>query len=98
MSPFTIEKVLGTLTTNLNKVIPLLVLAATALFLWGVVRYLTAGGDETRLKEARGLIIYGILGLAVMVAVWGFVYIVIDFIFNTETIPKIPGGNVVNPI
>jgi len=98
MSNFTIENVLGTLTTNLNKVIPLLVLAATALFLWGVVRYLTAGGDETRLKEARGLIIYGILGLAVMVAVWGFVYIVIDFIFNTETIPNIPGGNVVNPI
>jgi len=98
MSNFTIEKVLGTLTINLNLVIPFLVLAATALFLWGVVRYLTAGGDENRLKEARGLIIYGILGLAVMVAVWGFVYIVIDFIFNTETIPNIPGGNVVNPI
>ena len=98
MIGFTIENVLGTLTTSINLVIPFLVLVATAMFLWGVLRYLTAGGDENRLKEARWLIIYGIIGFAVIIAVWGFVYVVIDFIFNTETIPRIPGENVVDRI
>lgn len=95
MSPFTIEKVLGTLSTSLNRVIPFLVLVATVLFLWGVMRYLTAGGDENRLEEARRMIVYGIIGLAIIIAVWGLVYVVIDFIFNTETIPTIPGEDVV---
>ena len=93
-----IEGVLGTLSGNLNKLIPLLVLVATVLFLFGVVRYIAAAGDEEKTKEARRLIIYGIIGLAIIIAVWGLVAVVIDFIFNTNTIPNIPGGNVVNTI
>ena len=95
---FTVEGILRSLSCNLNRIIPFLVLVATALFLWGVVGYLTAGGDENRLQEARRLIIYGIISLTVIIAVWGFVYIVIDFTFGTKTIPNIPGGGVVNPI
>lgn len=98
MTNFTVESVLQTLSASLNRIIPFLILAATALFLWGVVKYLTAGADESRLEEARRLIIYGIIGFAIIIAVWGFVAVVIDFIFDTETIPNIPGGNVVNTI
>lgn len=98
MTSFTIENVLRTLSISLNRIIPFLVLAATALFLWGVVKYLTAGDDESRIEEARRLIIYGIISFAVIIAVWGLVYVVIDFIFNTKTIPNIPGGDVVDTI
>ena len=98
MSSFTVENVLRTLSTSLNRVIVFLVLAATAVFLWGVVGYLSAGGDEDKVSEARNMIIYGIIGFAVIIAVWGFVYVVIDFIFDTETIPNIPGGGVVDTL
>lgn len=98
MSPFTIENVLLVLSASMNRVIVFLVLLATAVFLWGVVKYISAGGDETKIENARRLIIYGIIGFAVIIAVWGFVYVVIDFIFDTETIPKIPGKDVVKPI
>ncbi|OFX79030.1 MAG: hypothetical protein A2071_10900 [Bacteroidetes bacterium GWC1_47_7] len=63
--------------------------------MWGVVRYISAGGDEEKTKEARQMIIWGVIFLAVMVAVWGFVNIVLDFIFGTEDpfpIPKEGGG------
>ena len=95
---FTIEGILKTLSCNLNKSIPLLVLLATVVFLWGVVRYITAGGDETKIEEARKLIVYGIIGLAVIVAVWGFVNVLINLIFRAETIPSIPGGDVVDTL
>lgn len=75
----------------LNQIIPFLVLIATVIFLWGVVRYITAGGDEEKIKEGRNLIIYGIIGLAVMIGVWGFVNIVLTFIFTSSNPIPIPG-------
>lgn len=97
-SQLSIESVLRTLSGNLNKLIPFLVLVATVVFLFGVVRYIAAGGDENKTQEAKRLIIYGIIGLATIIAVWGLVAIVIDFIFGTKTIPNIPGGDIVKPI
>lgn len=72
--------------------VPFLILLATVLFLWGVVRYITAGGDEERLKEGRNLMIYGIIALAVMVGVWGFVNLFSTFIFNEAPSNIIPPG------
>ena len=69
---------------GLNTIIVFLFLVATVIFIWGVVKYIAAGGDEEKTKEARSMIIWGIIFLAVMVAVWGFVNIVLDFIFNNE--------------
>jgi uncharacterized membrane protein (GlpM family) len=80
-----------TVSAGLNTIIIFLFLVATVIFLWGVVRYISAGGDEEKTKEARSMIIWGIIFLAVMVAVWGFVNIVLDFIFGQEDPYAIPG-------
>ena len=90
-SGLTISDIFARLTEILNLIIPLLVLLATVIFIWGIVKYITAGGDEQRLEEAKNLIIWGIIALAVMISVWGFVYILIDAIFGTNSLPGIPG-------
>lgn len=87
----TISRIFARLTDVFNLIIPFLVLLATVIFIWGIVRYITAGGDEQRLTEAKNLIIWGIIALAVMLMMWGFVRILIDAIFGTENIPDIPG-------
>ena len=46
---------------------------ATAIFLWGVIEYMRAAGDEKKIKDSRQKITYGIIGLFLMVAVWGIV-------------------------
>jgi uncharacterized membrane protein YidH (DUF202 family) len=87
----TISGIFSSLTEILNLTIPFLVLVATVVFIFGIVRYLTAGGDEQRLEQAKQLIFWGIIALAVMLTVWGFVNILIDALFGTQNLPNIPG-------
>lgn len=84
------DTVIAVLKNSINTVIVFLFLVATVIFLWGVVKYIMAGGEEDKVTEARQMIIWGIIFLAVMVAVWGFVYVVLDFIFNREGAVPIP--------
>lgn len=42
-------------------------------FLWGVAQYILSAGDEAKKVEGRNMMIYGIIALFVMVAVWGLV-------------------------
>jgi len=69
---------------------------AVIIFLWGVVSYITAGADEEKRATARSLMIYGIIGLFVMVSVWGLVA-VLGRTFNvgqggTPLTPGLPGA------
>ncbi len=91
----TIEKIFGDVFGIVNNVIVFLMVLATAIFLWGIVKYIMAGGDEEQIKEARYYILWGIIFLGVMVAVWGFVNLLLRFIFGTpedgkQGIPKGP--------
>ena len=95
---FSIESLFTNIGLGLNRIIIFLFLLATLLFLMGTLQYITAGGDEDKLKNARSLIIYGIIGLAVMVTVWAFVTIVIDFFFNSGAEISVPGPNIVRPL
>jgi len=79
---------LDTVEDLLNQLIPLLLVLATVLFLWGVIRYVTAGGDEEKLKTGRQYMLWGLIGLAVMVAVWGIVKLLVNtFGVGGEGIP-----------
>ncbi|MDO8523220.1 MAG: hypothetical protein Q7S12_02980 [bacterium] len=68
-----VQSILGQVSAILNLVIPILMILATVVFLWGVITYITAGGDEEKAKAGRGYIIWGLIGLFAMVAIWGLV-------------------------
>ncbi|PJE64501.1 MAG: hypothetical protein COU90_01515 [Candidatus Ryanbacteria bacterium CG10_big_fil_rev_8_21_14_0_10_43_42] len=89
-----IEDLLADASDIINILISFLILLATFLFLLGIVRYILASGDEEKRKEARGMIVWGIIFLAVMVAVWGFVNLILDFIFGqgADSFTDIPLG------
>jgi uncharacterized membrane protein HdeD (DUF308 family) len=73
-----------------NQVIPLLFAIALLYFLIGVIRYVISG-DPTKKEGAKGMMIYGIIGLAVMSAIWGLVAILSNTIGGgTVTPPQIP--------
>lgn len=62
----------------INQAIFLLFSVATLVFLYGVVAYVIAGGDEKKGSAARSYMMWGIIGLAMMAAVWGFVNLVVE--------------------
>lgn len=66
----------------INALVPVVIGIAVLLFLIGLVSYVTAGGDEEKKENARSMIIYGIVVLFVMVAVWGFVGILTRTFFG----------------
>lgn len=61
----------------IRTIIGILFPLATAIFLWGVIEYMRAAGDEKKIKDARQKITYGIIGLFLMVAVWGIVHVIL---------------------
>ncbi|MDR3519575.1 MAG: hypothetical protein P4L63_01650 [Candidatus Pacebacteria bacterium] len=61
----------------LNSLLPLLVLLGLVYFIWGVITYVIAGGEEAKTK-GRDRMIYGIIGFAVIVGLWGLVNIVVN--------------------
>lgn len=72
-----------TVTNWIGALIPLVISIALLVFLIGIVQYVTAGGDEEKRTAARGMIIFGIIALFVMVSVWGFVNILARTFFGS---------------
>lgn len=82
----TLDASLSSVSGLINQLIPIIISIALLLFLIGIVQYVTAGGDEERRAAARGMIIFGIIALFVMVSVWGFVNILAKTFFNNQTV------------
>lgn len=49
-----------------------------ALFFWGGVRYLTAGGDAEGVKKARTTLVNAVIGMIIVGASYAIVYNIID--------------------
>lgn len=59
----------------LNAVVPVLLALGVVYFVWGVVQYMIGNSEEAKTK-GRDTIVYGVIGLAVIIGLWGLVYIV----------------------
>jgi hypothetical protein len=59
----------------LRIVVPVLVLLALVVFLWGVVVFIFNADDESARADGKKRIMWGIVGLFVIVSVWGLVYL-----------------------
>lgn len=62
-----------------GKIIPVLVGFALLVFLFGLTRFILSAGDREARTEGKHLITYGIIGLFVIVSVWG----IVRFLGNT---------------
>lgn len=57
----------------LRFVIIILMTAGTIVFIYGIIGYIFSAGEEEKRAEFKKFIVYGIIGLFSMVAVWGLV-------------------------
>jgi hypothetical protein len=85
----TLTSVLQVISTLLSTLIPIVVTLAVVIFFWGLATFLLKAGDEK--DKGRDIMIYGIVVLFVMVAVWGLV----ELLANTFDIRQ--GGTITLP-
>ena len=64
----------------------IIVALAVVFIIWNVVKYLIQGGaDADKRKEAQSAIFAGIIGLFVIVSIWGLVSILKNTFVTTDT-------------
>lgn len=88
-----IQNILCKFGDILNAILPILIALGVVYFVWGVITYVIADDAEAK-KSGRDRIIFGIIGLAVIIGVWGLVKILTNtFGLNgtqTITVPSVP--------
>lgn len=55
------------------RLIPFLGVLAFLVFVWGVARYIKSAGNEKEIKDSKNLLIWGVVGLFVLVTIWGII-------------------------
>ncbi len=77
------SSICGTATTILyiinSVLVPLLFAIAFIVFLYGVAQsYIFSKGEAGKVKEGHQIILWGVIGFAVMISLWGLVNVVVN--------------------
>jgi len=72
-----------------NVLIGFVIALATLVFMWGLIQYI-ASSDPEKQKSAKGYMAWGLIGLFVMVSVWGLVKFIQGAFFGGDTIDTAP--------
>lgn len=74
-----------------SVLVPLLFAISFIVFLYGVAKtYILSSGDEEAVKSGHKIILWGLIGFAVMISVWGLVNIVVNTFGLTGFMPRPP--------
>ena len=81
-----VNDVTNTFQSLLDLATSIIVALAVVFIIWNVVKYLIQGGaDADKRKEAQSAIFAGIIGLFVIVSIWGLVSILKNTFVTTDT-------------
>jgi hypothetical protein len=72
--------------------VPLIFAIAFVVFLWGMVQYFIASGDNDEKREnGKKLAFWGIIAFAIMISIWGLTRLVVaTFGFEGQSRPALP--------
>lgn len=88
--PASLEGLLNNIKVTLNIiVIPLLLVIATVVFIYAIVMFIAKSGDEASQEKMKGLMLYSVIGFAVILSVWALANLLATYI-GTSDIPRGP--------
>lgn len=82
----------------INILVPIAFTLAVLAFFWGLAKYIFNANDEDKKAEGKNIMIWGIVALFVMSAVWGIVRFIGDAVgINTsgnqsQNVPSVNNG------
>lgn len=89
----TANNLIAWLKSAISTATVLILAIAVVYFLWNVFGYVMAAGEEEKRKEKQSGIIYGVIGIAVMVSIWGLVNFFTSSAGLDTTVRSAPGLN-----
>jgi len=80
----------------LGLLIPMAFALAILFFFFGVAKYIGSAGEQKKAEEGKSIMIYGVIGIAVMASVYGIVAYLQSTVGITNnpttiTVPTVPG-------
>ncbi len=81
MQPQNFKEVVNLTLALLDRALFVIIGIAFIVILWGGVQLIWSGGDERRIQSARQILLWGVVGMFVMVSVWGLVFLVKNTFF-----------------
>ncbi|MDI6717917.1 MAG: hypothetical protein QMD86_02670 [Patescibacteria group bacterium] len=70
------DSLVGTISSIVNIFFTILLAIATVMILWAAYNYVTAAGDENKIKTAKTTLLYALLGIAIAVISRGVVTLI----------------------
>ncbi|MEK7194350.1 MAG: pilin [Patescibacteria group bacterium] len=86
-----LQVLLGSISRLVSAALPIVVGLALLAFFWGLMKFIFAAGNEESKAEGKSIMIYGIIALFVMVAVWGLVGFIAGSL-GVQTGGQVTGG------
>ena len=80
----TVGKLIDSAAELVLLFVPILLGLAVLTFFWGLVKFINQAGDEKAVEEGRSLMIWGMVAIFVMVALWG----ILGFLQHTFGLDK----------
>lgn len=89
--PSNFQELLKIFTDLISITIPVVAGLTLLVFFWGLVKFIMAvGGDEKAVSEGKNLMIWGIIGLFIMVSIWGILHFLTDQFGFGFVLPLLP--------
>ncbi len=84
----TISGILGKISTGILKpFVYILMILSTIVFIWGVIKFISAAGNPNKKEEGKQILIWGLVGLFVIAGMWSLATIIQSTFFTSnETI------------
>jgi len=68
-----VSPIINQMTNGVRILIALTFLLAIFFFAWGIIKLIIAAGDPEKIKEARGFLLWGVIGIAVLASIFGLI-------------------------
>lgn len=81
-APKDFAELVGVLLDIINLAVPLVFALTLLVFLWGITRaWIWGGGDEASVTKGKQIALAGIIGMVVMLGIWGIVALIKNSVF-----------------